>query len=359
MQSHSSAKPQKNSALLRAPAELRHEIYSYLVPDHIHACVQGDKLHLSTCVVGRIKEEDDSKGAMLPSSNMLDGYERQPKVPLHGDHDPVWAPRLRSTWGPHWICEENTLDQHSEGKLDLALLLVCRDMYLEVVDLLARTAVFHITDLETANFLHERPLLLCSMQLRLTQLSITLRPPIKFYQSLERPDDDTTMEPELASATQTWSRLGSIIRQFNRLSRLWIWLDHDDPCSWSLVNERATLQPLITQLSGSPNLKISIYLPRLHPKYEREDWHYTSETPTPFHLHRKLRQRWHGVEKGQGRFQVIHKVDFPFLIDIIGFDEMSMVEVEEEERKGWRKGTDMELVVEDLNHANIHENMHI
>jgi hypothetical protein len=55
----------------------------------------------------------------------------------------VFARRLQSTWGPHWVCEENLFDLHqnvldvesedksdvqAEYKPDLTLLLVCKSM---------------------------------------------------------------------------------------------------------------------------------------------------------------------------------------------------------------------------------------
>ncbi|KAF2180468.1 hypothetical protein K469DRAFT_753425 [Zopfia rhizophila CBS 207.26] len=285
--------PQLESTLLLTPAEIRHGIYLYLLPDRIHVRLRGDKFCLSACLEpGRGGDEDGSKPFTYVSANTLDGHER--KFSRNGFSDPVWARRLRSTWGPHWKCEENVLDKYFESKFNATLLLVCKRMFFEVVDLLARTAVVHITDLETVNYLNERTVMpstplsiFPSLLLEVTQLSITLRLPLRFYQSLERPEDAVTSGPELAGAIKTWLRLGSTFSQLKNLTRLRLWLDHDEPCSCK--------------------------------------------------------------ETGQNHLEVIHKPDFPFLLDIIDFAETPMAEVEEEERAWWRDGIDVEREVEEMN----------
>ncbi|KAH7401210.1 hypothetical protein BKA66DRAFT_405926 [Pyrenochaeta sp. MPI-SDFR-AT-0127] len=322
--------PEPHTTLLLSPSEIRYEMYAYLIPDRVHVHRRGDKLCLSRCIETLlVKEEDGSQAVVNTCSNAPDGYERQKgECP-----SPVWARRLRSAWGPHW------------------------DRNLEVVDLLARTAIIHITDLRMIRWLHEmmaiplmHPRIVSSLALALTHLQMTLRLPLIFYQLLECQEDANDSKLELAGAIDTWLQLPATLIRMKQLSKFCIWLDHDEPCSWSVVNERALLAP-ITRLSGSRNLTISIVLPKLHPKLESDDRHFISGSPISFQLYRRLRQRWHAREPTPACSSgIVHGPDFPFLID--GGEEfalMPLADLEEEERTWWRDGTDVEELVRETN----------
>jgi hypothetical protein len=129
---------QPQSALLRLPAELRHDIYSYLLPDGIHAHLRGGKLNLSPCL----------EHSYLRRNLYLDGDERDPAAqrgwtPTRGypTDTPTHLRRLESTWGPHWMCEE----QFSESKerFDMTLALVCKSMYVQGFVTSASTYISH------------------------------------------------------------------------------------------------------------------------------------------------------------------------------------------------------------------------
>lgn len=168
--------------------------------------------------------------------------------------------------------------------------------YLELMDRLARNAkVCAVNDLETIGYLRrivQTPKAsvggFTSTLLKLTQLNINLRLPLSFYESLDSSSILDNSTSELPNTVQTWLHIASTIIQLRNLTRLRIWLDHDDQCRWTVVNERALLQPL-TPLFHSENLDISISLPKLYPSYEREERHFIQETPTPFQLYRRFR----------------------------------------------------------------------
>jgi hypothetical protein len=78
------------------------------------------------------------------------------------------------------------------------------------MDLLARTAVFYITDLETFNHFKESiaelstPLYsIRAMLARITRLSIALRLPLAFYRAVEVRQDTTILAPELQRSITT------------------------------------------------------------------------------------------------------------------------------------------------------------
>jgi hypothetical protein len=180
-----------------------------------------------------------------------------------------------------------------------------------VCDLLVRTSVIRITDLNTLDCLDEQlaitahpsffPTKLCEI----SRLGITLRLPLHVFQALEYQsrDVDTTSEPDPVSADlMSWSRLGSTLNQLKRLTKLELWVDFDEVGSWSMVSERALLDPLLSHLfSEHSSLEISIILPKLHPKFEHEDRHYVNgELPGNARLQRVLRQSHHAHVDTQG-----------------------------------------------------------
>lgn len=105
------------SGLLKLPAELRHLIFQYILPDNVHIWAKNDHLHLSKCVVNC----EDS----IPCNAQV-GLERAPDS--LDDRDPVWIRRLQSAWGTHWECEERVLRKTTEVLAVDTLLRVCRRM---------------------------------------------------------------------------------------------------------------------------------------------------------------------------------------------------------------------------------------
>ena len=252
-------------------------------------------------------------------------------------------------------------------------LLTCLLRCSEVVDLLARTALIHVTDLETlacaVGMMEDIPGLTTShlsrdvgtMLLGVTHLSITLKLPLAFFQSLERlPEEgeeasaDSKPTPPLSLDVERWSRLAPSLNQLKNLTHLYLSLDHSSPESWSLVNERAVLSPIITHLCASTypqSLNTTIVLPNLHPKFERKDRHFTT-TPTlslpssqlQVQLLRRLRQRYHSNENDNARCygRVVHRPDFPislkFLLEYAEFWGDSVEQLVEWEREEWGRG---------------------
>jgi hypothetical protein len=181
------------------------------------------------------------------------------------------------------------------------------------------------------------------LQQSITQLSITLRLPLEFFQSLEALGDNHTVSPDKTeqalTTAKTWIQISAALGRLSTLARLRLWFDHSDPRTWSLVNERMLLSPLLTQLS-STRINVSIILPTLHPQYEHEDRHLITKLPgRSIQLCRNLRQEFYLQETSQGGIEVVEKSDFPFFRD---FFDMPMAEIEAWERKGWDQGRDME-----------------
>jgi hypothetical protein len=112
---------QLKGTLLQTPLEMRHEIYSYILPSHVHVCLRGDKFCLSTC------QESDTEYMggnyfLYTYHNSDDEHECHP---MCNTHSSVWARRLQSSWGPHWRCAENV---EKSITLNIPLLLVCKMM---------------------------------------------------------------------------------------------------------------------------------------------------------------------------------------------------------------------------------------
>jgi hypothetical protein len=174
----------------------------------------------------------------------------------------------------------------------------------------------------------------------LEELRISLRLDLDTYTALDDVGDSVGSQSSLSSA---WTGLLLAIQHMSKLRRLRIWVDHKDACSWSVVNEHAVLSPLAS-LGNSPNLEYSIDLPKLHPKWESPHRHFTEDSPpSPLAIHRRYRQRYHGIEKSDGIICVEYSADFPALPELVYWDEenpLAMEEVEEAERRSWRAGVD-------------------
>jgi hypothetical protein len=192
-----------------------------------------------------------------------------------------------------------------------------------------------------------------------TQLSISLRLPLKFFQTLEQSLQDPAIVAESAESTesntapvdvQPWLRIGTIISQLKRLKKLRLKLDYDEPGYWAVVNEKALLEPLLANLSDTqPSLQVTVTLPKLHPKFEQEDRHYIDgQLPGTARLHRVLRQMYWKNPGTRGRGFVEYKPDFPFLLEFIDLFEYSLEELEYMERGHWKAGDDMEQEAREL-----------
>lgn len=243
---------------------------------------------------------------------------------------------------------------------------------------MASSATFHVTDLETLNYLAQshfelglspspyEPLhAICPL---LKNLSITLRLPLSFFEAVSSnatilsPSGNIQM-PEASVAIKhttnvrgpcqsgVWRRVWpALAMQLRRLQSLQLWLDHDKQSSWSFIDERAILSPFVIFMSRDkiPSLKdISISLPNLHPQYEKPERHFTKESPQlPTHvtLSRRVRQRYFYEESVSGNIRVSYEVDFPVMLELLEFEVPSGCErmtrewLENWERKLWKSG---------------------
>lgn len=222
---------------------------------------------------------------------------------------------------------------------------------------MADTTAVHVNDLDTLRNLFPLPgeiesgqastsVLLSSILPNLKELNITLRLHWVTYKALESNSDSGGSESSLSSV---WTGLLLAVKHLSKLRRLQIWLDHTGPCSWSMVNERAVLSPLAS-LTNIPNLEVYINLPKLHPKWESPHRHFTeNSSPLPLAIHRRYRQRYHGIENSDGSIRLEHKADFPEMYQLTYWpeDPMTIEEVEEMERRSWSEGEELTQVFRD------------
>jgi hypothetical protein len=122
-----SVDPQCASALIQLPYDVRRVILDLLVPPAVHLHRHKGNIVASMCVSSNaIYNQDlgsERKEDLLPDE---DGW-----IPY--ENNCIWARRLRSTWGPHWRCEEralrlNTRRTASRLLLFCPLLGVCRKL---------------------------------------------------------------------------------------------------------------------------------------------------------------------------------------------------------------------------------------
>ncbi len=249
------------------------------------------------------------------------------------------------------------------------------------LDFMIHAATFHITDLETLqHFAQTDPdsgsMLSPSDFLDvvgpfLRKLSITLRLPLSFFeavsnmisrnsrdtqiQGLSIPTDYASDIPECGQSAMWMGVWPSLAGQLKQLQSLHIWLDHDAPSSWSFVDERAVLAAVTEFMSSDkiPTLEdVSVNLPTLNPRHEKPERHFTEKGLQPsvyITLHRRFRQMFHCKETIPGHIEVVSKVDFPIMYELVGSPEwcdgersLTREEVENFERGMWERGEDVE-----------------
>lgn len=122
-------------------------------------------------------------------------------------------------------------------------------------------------------------------------------------------------------------------------------------------------------------MDIMFNLPKLHPHFAKPDTHFVQESPPPFTIERRIRQRYHCEERTSGNLYVEYNADFPVLhqlpdlcrenarglhgADMMPEDDMTMEEVERFERTLWDKGTDPLQFMLDLQGIHVCEMGHI
>jgi hypothetical protein len=240
----------------------------------------------------------------------------------------------------------------------LSLLADSYHRFIDFTEMIADTVAIHVNDLDSLKTMISNsslnthasgcPHSVTSSLLRfilpsLKDLSISLRIALRSYKALENDFDDMAF-------TSTWTELPIAVRNMSKLRRLRIWLDHSEPSTWTTVNERAVLSPLGSL--GIDILKVAIDLPKLHPKWETPERHFTEDSaPLGVPIHRRYRQRYHAVEASNGVLEVKYESDFPMLYIFTELWDMTMEEVEEMERDEWKWGNPPELVFEPSNGA--------
>ena len=116
--------PQLQSKFFALPAELRLAIYAYFIPDQLHIFPHEERsFRFSGCVQ---QEEDEDPDCRSQRSNDLEIW----KYPAS---DPICGRRLRSSWGPHWRCEESAMQmgeayEKGHDATMMSLFLVCKRM---------------------------------------------------------------------------------------------------------------------------------------------------------------------------------------------------------------------------------------
>ncbi|KAH8722874.1 hypothetical protein GQ44DRAFT_774655 [Phaeosphaeriaceae sp. PMI808] len=347
--------PQVECRFFAAPREIRDAIYAQLIPKRAHLVFRGHLLHLTPCVQ---RDNDGDPGCASRHPN---------DAAFSTDNsDPTYLRRLRSEWGPHWRCEEdrflrNTNDEADADADDMSMspLLACKRMFGEFVVAMFDTVAIHINDIHTLSmivlnsdpkWIREPGRLLAPNLVdvagvsEIKELHVTLRLPIAAYNELTTNNEGYSSSSFLVpSFLSTWSQLPLAIERLRSLQRLRIWLDHDEPCSWSIVNERAILNPLVSL--NRNGFDVSINLPKLHPRWETPNRHFTDDSaPFLLPIHRRYRQRYHSILLSDGSLYQQHSPDFPETYEAIEDFEVwgfaTKLEAEELEKRNWKLGHD-------------------
>ncbi|KAH7067754.1 hypothetical protein FB567DRAFT_255062 [Paraphoma chrysanthemicola] len=329
--------PQPRITLFTIPLELRHEIYSYLVPCHgIHISIENARPRISACVQPR------------PNDPRC-GHERRylRNTCSRTTPDPVFARRAASTWGAHWKCEELAkMEKECNKKMRLVWTQVSHQMLTDVLAYVIEISTTYVTDLETLKKIitPNAPLVpeyLSSVLAHIRHLSVTLRLPLDTFRQIEAsytrlqtprksktpirkqkaPHHHRKSRPEWRRAAHPpiWPTICSGLANLKNLQKLDVWIDHNSKSSWSVVHERAFLAQLESLLGDEVN--VTAHIPKLHPKYEDDERHYTDTSAVPdFRIERRRREICI-VEIEDGKMKMEIKMDFPIYLYDSEYDE--------------------------------------
>lgn len=224
--------------------------------------------------------------------------------------------------------------------------LTCPHSRQEVIAYITNIAVLHISGAETLHWLLQPakspvPDDLTDVIALTSRLSITLRLSIGTFEKMQEALAGRSAE------IPAWFRFCQLIQGFKKLREFQLWADHNRDWSWSYVNERAFLAPLEI-LAANSDLNITVNLPKLHPKYESQDRHFTAfGNPPSFIITRRLRQFYHAfISSASDKFLVRFAQDFPTIYQH-GVDNLE--EVEQRERKMWENGEDVNAELHRIN----------
>ncbi|KAH7092073.1 hypothetical protein FB567DRAFT_516412 [Paraphoma chrysanthemicola] len=317
------------------PYDVRRKIYDYIMPSSVHIWTTGGVTRLFSCV---------PPPAIDPKEP---GRECQEGLPLEADkwdesHTETWAVRLRSSWGPHWKCEEKAKELVDNLDTIEVLLQVNKQINADIVDLIVTSAEVIIADIASFETFVRRSVdfkFSCRFE-DVQKLRIVAKLHTRALETIERrnqtPTKDSTGEiaerndPEVVA----WQRLSSTLAHVTALRTLRVWLDRSEEHYWTTVDESAILAPL-RPLADRGQLDVCIELPR----------HYNDDITTfPFKVTRRLRQRFFGHIESQCKPRTFQKDDFPMLLDDDEFSVygLSAAELEKAERALWRDGVDIE-----------------
>ncbi|KAK0649844.1 hypothetical protein B0T16DRAFT_492379 [Cercophora newfieldiana] len=319
---------QDASPFFKLPFELRRAVYAQafdLSACHLYSSASNSdgtpRLRLASCVSPAASHERDLDGSeRCPVKRTPDLY----KWPLPSL---IFKRRSRSSWGPHWMCEELVLHAQDLGE-DLRekrsalrsrafspTLRVCKRWCLDLIGEVTTTADFHVADLRTLESLLETAglpvtefglgALNCA---RINSLAITLSQPLAFFEAIEKfcsTDTSSSFDSEHESDIAFWTRLPSILpARLPCLRKLQIWLDHIGSEYWSVVNEREILGPLEAVATSKSALELVWILPKVHPSIEDRQRHYLpgdeeqqGQSSSRLEIQRSLRQRYRVFKK--------------------------------------------------------------
>ncbi|KAH7071244.1 hypothetical protein BKA63DRAFT_69539 [Paraphoma chrysanthemicola] len=345
---HADTHLQRDSPFFQLPYDIRRLIYEVMVPSVVHIQLREGKAIVTECASPQAMNEED------------DGESRRGGLPIGGgkwnfEDTHIHAQCLRSCWGPHWRCEESARKKRSGGLV--GLLSVCRMFNVEVCEVLMKETAWNVAHVATSLWLFEntarRNILGHAIQ-EIKRLDITLRLSLAIFTRVENYTVSSSdgsfgaahvseAEDSIASQADKWLQMCARLPRLKNLSRVRIWLDHDQTHYWAIINERAFLEPVVKSLERS-DVKISIHLPLLNPAMENAHRHFLEPKSAPnLTIVRRVRQRYHGIVNSRGRLCVRERGDFPLLdLGSYPFEDLNKEELRSVERELWKQGIDVQ-----------------
>ncbi|KAH7129949.1 hypothetical protein B0J13DRAFT_133829 [Dactylonectria estremocensis] len=325
----------ERASFFTLPIEIRNTIWTDVWAPRLqlHIFFKEDRLMTAPCLGAQTGDEtsalDDSRGIEPKNHRMPSAEEKKLSRRLHRRYSiECLKSRLHSPWGNHYRCEEdwNPMPGHisTEKNSCINFLLVNKMMYAECMHFISQHLDVTITDLRTAASLvenvgstssdepqHMIPLHLLRSS-RFFNIVLFGSPELLIALALNSDDSisshplkhqshcaigvslviDWDLVENLLPQRQEWNKIWLGLAALPYISRVTFWVDHSACSSWTVINERALLEPL-SRAKWPLNAEVLVHLPDISSHSMRSNKQFVGDidhdTGLPFRICRRIR----------------------------------------------------------------------
>lgn len=180
------------------------------------------------------------------------------------------------------------------------------------------------------------------------KLDITLRLSMDVFRAVDQDAEKACVDALSLHVGSTeasaWMDLCGNVAQLPNLTKLRLWLDHDECRYWADVDERAFVAPLVASFAQK-EVEVILHFPFVNPRFEDAERHFEEDKVAPHvDIVRRSRQREFGCVTLKCRLGVSDYLDFPCLDERLQvFEDRDSDEILAKERSLWKYGENIQF----------------